>query len=182
MTPPPAATPSPPAPIAHGTATKLGLGGTGALVATALVDALAGNGVDADTRRAITGAIVLAVVTMLIRAAQAIAVELARGRGATLVGELGYAEPAAAHAEAYAGELQDLRAAVKTKAKVATFDHFDHDEGPTDTTAGTEDLDLRDDGDADVDYGHDNIIEAGGGPDDDYDLHDRHDVPRSVKR
>lgn len=62
----------------NGLATKTGLGGTGALVALALADALAGEKVDGDTRTALTGAVVLAVVTMAGKYAQAVAEILAR--------------------------------------------------------------------------------------------------------
>ena len=72
---------SPPVHISHGTASKIGYTGTLAMFVPVLVDLLNNDTLDEQTRNLLLklGAI-LAGVTMIVRGAQAVAAELARGR------------------------------------------------------------------------------------------------------
>lgn len=85
---------SPPAKITRGLATNLGLGGAAGALAPVLVDLVTGDTLDDRTRRlliVVAGA--LAAVVILGRSAQAVAVELARGRAGTLLtGELDHVQ------------------------------------------------------------------------------------------
>lgn len=74
--------PSPPAKIDRGIATNVGLGGIAGSVAAAIADALVTGKLDADAYRFLRLALILAVVVIVCRSAQAIAVELVRGRQA----------------------------------------------------------------------------------------------------
>jgi hypothetical protein len=62
----------------NGLATKTGAGGTIGLTLVAVIDAIVTGGIDADTRTALIGALVLAVSTMLGKYAQAVAEILSR--------------------------------------------------------------------------------------------------------
>lgn len=77
----------------HGLATKLGAGGASALVTAAIVDAIVSGHVDADTTRAALGAVVMALVVMVGKYAQAVAAIVAqaleRRAGSMFAGELG---------------------------------------------------------------------------------------------
>jgi hypothetical protein len=66
----------------NGVATKLGATGTAGLVAAAIVDAITTGHVDADTRQAVAGAVLLAAVTMIGKYGQAVAAILAERNGA----------------------------------------------------------------------------------------------------
>lgn len=72
----------------HGLATKLGVGGTGALVTAAIVDAVTTGKVDSDTRAALISAVALTVVTMLGKYGQAIAAIVSDAIARRLAGAL----------------------------------------------------------------------------------------------
>jgi hypothetical protein len=167
--------PSPPAKISRGIATNLGLAGTAAAVIPVVIDFLNDDAIDDRTRRLlIIVAAALAGLVIVARSVQAVAVEVVRGRATPVaMTEL--------HGDVDAGELEPGwgRGVVTGAYALGLVDEdfekgTDEDDCPTATDGPTNRDD--EDGDAVIDHGdpddHDTIIVAGGGPEDERDLHD----------
>lgn len=173
---------SPPAKITHGSASLTGYGGAAALAAAAIADVIAGNGVDADSRAALFGAVALAAVTMLGRFAQAVAAEMRRGPTSEQVTgilrervesagvQLPLSQPSATSSTtgrtlqySLAGSADSLRP--YDAPYVSPFEGA----GNGDATIAADPDDFPE------------TWEAAGDEDDDRDLHDRHDVSEGAK-
>lgn len=168
---------SPPAKIATGLGTLLGLGATATAIAPLIIDLVTREDLDERLRLALI--IVAGVVTsvvMLGRYAQAVAVELRRGGEALPLIDDEAAAPDTATRELDA-RLRSLTRTVTELEKAEARRRMDR---PAD--AELKKVASDDDGDADlVDSAFYDVIEAGGDEDDQHDLHDRHDVPDEAR-
>lgn len=170
---------SPPVKISHGTATNVGLGLSAAALIPVVIDFLSNDAIDNATRRLliVVGA-GLAAIVIVGRMWQANTAEKTRGAVTPLPVIEGVALTSEERAK-YEHVIRQLE--VELQGRDLKDTDADADGAPQ--AFYGDDVEAHDpDGDAFIGHEGGEVIVAGGGPDDDHDLHDRHDVPARIKK